>query len=88
MTNKPEKYTTNSEWTTFKVISKQMTEDGYPMTITSARNYLYRGLEKMAFNILKDHYGFSEEEAKKRAPALAREECFQEVISDIINGYV
>ncbi len=88
MSKKPEKYTTNTEWKTFKEISQIMCDDGESMTITSARNYLYRGLEKMAINILTDFYGFSEEVAKEKAPALAKEESFQEIISDVINGYV
>ena len=88
MSIKPEKYTTNPEWNTFKDIAEVMCEDGDKMTLSSVRNYLYRGLEKVAFNILIEYYGFEEEEAKKKAPQIAREESFQEIIADVVNGVV
>lgn len=86
MNTKPEKYTTNPDWNTFKDIAKVMCDDGDIMTLSSVRNYLYRGLEKVALNILIEYYGFEEEEAKRRAPQIAREESFQEIIADVVNG--
>lgn len=86
MSNKPEKYTTNSEWTTFREIAEIMSNDGCPMNTTSARNHLYRALEKMSYNILKEYYGLSDAKAKENAPRIARDESFQEIVCDCINS--
>lgn len=40
----------------FRAISEKMTADGHKMNHSSARNYLIRGLKKIA-SALSDHYG-------------------------------
>lgn len=84
MSKKKEKYITHTDWMTFKQISEIMTAEGDNMSLVSTRNYLYKGLEKIAENILIEYYDFSAREAKKNAYRVAREESFQETIVDAL----
>lgn len=46
----------------FRAISERMTDEGHTMNHSSARNYLIRGLKKIAA-ALSDHYGLPTDQA-------------------------
>lgn len=63
----------------YREIAEIMSDNGYPMKHSAARNYFLQGMRKLAGPAL-EHYGLSRDEIDR----IALDPRFQESIADII----